>query len=199
MRIVFSFYGCCIVWVAICLLSIQTYPAPLKGQIIVDPDHPGRMVYHDTYVNGRLKPVFFAGPGDPEEMLYYHTDNTIDKLIQKGARCVYVVGYSTDDFNGNPGTGAAFDFTLNKWESWITRLENAGIITFFIFFDDASTWWSDWQNYCDKTIQKLKHHKLLVWCIKEEYAEMASASSRVSSFASRLKGRLSFKTVECME
>lgn len=163
--------------------------APQQGQIVVDPQHPGRMVYHNTYTtDGRLKPVFFAGPGDPEDFFYNNTQANIDLLTSKGARCTYITAYLGDFGGGNPGSGADLDNTLNQWEQYITQLENAGIITVFFFFDDSYAPPSDWQTAVDKIVAKFKHHKLLIWSVAEEYQEALSAS-QVSEVAARIKGQ----------
>lgn len=43
----------------------------LPGQIILDPDHPDRLVYNrDADRDGKLDPFFMCGPGGPEGFLY---------------------------------------------------------------------------------------------------------------------------------
>jgi hypothetical protein len=163
-------------------------PLAPAGTIIVDPDNPARMVYSQTYENGLLKPVCFAGPGDPEDFFYNDTANNLSLLTSRPARCTYITAVLKDFGGGNPGTGAALDAKLDEWEGYITQLENAGIITVFFFFDDSAGLndVSDWQELVDKCVAKFKHHKLLIWSVAEEYAE-ALSSSQVSTVAARIK------------
>jgi len=161
-------------------------PQPMQGQIIVDPEHPGRMVYHEVYQEGRLKPCFFAGPGDPEDFFYNDTTNNLNLLKARGARCTYITAYLDDFGGGSPGSGSTFTNTLNAWENYITELEDAGIITVFFFFDDSVPLPSSWELAVDQIVNKFKHHKLLIWSVAEEYAE-ALTTAQVSAVADRIK------------
>ncbi len=167
-------------------LLVEACPAFPLGQIVADDAHPGRMVYHATFENGREKPVCFAGPGDPEDFFYNDTVNNINLLTSRGARCTYITAVLQDFGGGNPGTGAAIDAKLDEWEGYITQLENAGIITVFFFFDDSQPLTANWQELVDKSVAKFKHHKLLIWSVAEEYGE-ALTQSQVSQVAARIK------------
>lgn len=156
------------------------------GSIIVDPSNPSRMVYHDTYENGRLKPVCFAGPGDPEDFFYNDATNNLNLLTGRGARCTYITAVLHDFGGGNPGTGAVLDAKLDEWEGYITSLENAGMITVFFFFDDSQPLTANWEELVDKCVARFKHHKLLIWSVAEEYQEALSAA-QVSQVAARIK------------
>ena len=158
----------------------------MTGQIIVDPEHPNRMVYNGVYQEDRLKPCFFAGPGDPEDFFYNNTTNNLNLLKARGARCTYITAYLADFGGGSPGSGSTFTNTLNAWESYITELENAGIITVFFFFDDSVPLPSGWETAVDAIVNKFKHHKLLIWSVAEEYAE-ALTTAQVSAVADRIK------------
>jgi len=161
-------------------------PQPMTGQIIVDPEHPNRMVYQEVYQEGRLKPCFFAGPGDPEDFFYNNTTNNLNLLKARGARCTYLTAYLADFGGGSPGSGSTFTNTLDAWESYLTELENAGIITVFFFFDDSVPLPSGWETAVDAIVNKFKHHKLLIWSVAEEYAE-ALTTAQVSAVADRIK------------
>ena len=167
-------------------LLVEACPPFPVGSIMVDPCNPARMVYHATYEYGRVKPACFAGPGDPEDFFYNNTLNNLNLLISRGARCTYVTAVLQDFGGGHPGSGASLDAKLDEWEDYITRLEDAGIITVFIFFDDSQPLTANWQELVDKCAAKFKHHKLLVWCVAEEYSEALSAS-QVSQVAARIK------------
>jgi hypothetical protein len=173
----------------ISLLITLPMAAPMTGQIVQDPDHPNRMIYHNTYLpNGQPKPVFFAGPGDPEDLFYNNSQANVNDLISHGAKCTYITAYLADFGGGNPGSGSTMDATLNQWETWMTQMENAGIIMVFFFFDDSRSLPGDWQTAVDKIVTKFKHHKLLIWSVAEEYAEGLSPS-QVSAVAARIKAQ----------
>ena len=108
-------------------LLTEACPEPAGGYIIVDPTNPARMVYSNTYESGHLKPVCFAGPGDPEDFFYNDTTNNLNLLTSRGARCTYITAVLQDFGGGNPGTGTALDTKLDEWEGYITQLENAEI------------------------------------------------------------------------
>ena len=169
-------------------LLTEACPEFPVGSIMVDPTESSRMVYHATYENGHLKPVCFAGPGDPEDFFYNDTQDNLDLLTSRGARCTYITAVLKDFGGGNPGTGSALDSKLTEWEGYITDLEDAGVITVFFFFDDDQARTSNWQELVDKCVAKFKHHKLLIWSVAEEYAE-AMTSSQVAEVAARIKDK----------
>lgn len=161
-------------------------PRPMTGQIVVDPEHPNRMVYHGVYQEGRLKPCFFAGPGDPEDFFYNDTTNNLSLLKARGARCTYITAFLDDFGGGSPGSGSALAATLDRWDNFITELENAGVITVFLFFDDSEPLPPGWEAAVDAIVNKLEHHKLLIWSVAEEYAE-ALSPAQVSAVADRIR------------
>ncbi|NOZ88062.1 MAG: hypothetical protein GXP49_17740 [Deltaproteobacteria bacterium] len=167
-------------------LSVRASAGYMQGQIRLDPDNPSRMIYHGIKVNGRPKPVVFCGPGDPEDFFYNNTEANLELLISKGARCTYITAYLQDFGGGNPGSGQALDQTLDQWDSLINRLEQAGIITVFFFFDDSQPLPNDWQDSIDRIVNKLEHHKLLIWSVAEEYSEKLS-KAQVAAVAARIR------------
>jgi hypothetical protein len=142
----------------------------LPGQIMVDPDNRMWLVYNrDEDGDGRLDPFFMCGPGDPEGFLYRgkrNPDGTrmgdqkalIDKLIQYGGNCIYLIAVRThggdawksardfpeiypDDkhnpwINQNPANGLS-DVILDQWEAWFALMDRHGIVIYFFFYDDA--------------------------------------------------------------
>jgi len=169
-------------------LLVEACPEFPMGQIMVDENHPNRMVYHAIYENGQEKPVCFAGPGDPEDFFYNNTSGNLSLLTGRGARCTYITAVLQDFGGGNPGTGTALDTKLTEWEGYITQLENAGVITVFFFFDDSQSLTSNWQELVDKCVAKFKHHELLIWSVAEEYGE-ALTTAQVSQVAARIKAQ----------
>jgi len=169
-------------------VSATAEGGPPVGQIVVDPENPCRMVYHETYTAaGKLQPVFFAGPGDPEDFFYSGKQGEIIKRFRKlNARCTYITAVLKDFGGGDPGYGSELDRNLEQWDKWITELEKAGVITVFFFFDDDGAWRKDWKSFIEKIVGRLKSHRLLIWCVAEEYREGRS-KKQISDFAAYLK------------
>jgi len=147
-------------------LLTEACPEYPLGSIIVDPDESSRMVYQATFQNGDLKPVCFAGAGDPEDFFYVDTINNRNLLISRGSDSTYITAELADFGGGSPGTGSTLDNNLDTWETHITALEDAGVITLFVFFDDSHGLTSNWQELVDKCVAKFKHHKLLMWMVQ---------------------------------
>ncbi len=173
--------GCSMYTVVVAALG-----TPTPGQIIEDPEHPARMIYHDTTNSVGPKPVIMCGPGDPEDFFYNNTRADLDLLVGRGARATYITAYLQDFGGGFPGTADALDRTLDDWDAWISELEAAGVITVFFFFDDSQPLPALWQDSVDRIVNRLKHHRLLVWSVAEEYSE-ALSSSDVAAVAARIK------------
>jgi len=146
------------------------------------------MVYHNVYTKeGCLKPVFFAGPGDPENFFYSGKQDEIIKRFRKlNARCTYIIAVLKDFGGGDPGYGSELDRNLEQWDKWITKMEQSGVTTVFFFFDDDGAWRKDWKRFIEKIVGRLKGHRLLIWCIAEEYREGRS-KQQISDFAAYLK------------
>jgi hypothetical protein len=178
-------------------------PDALPGQIITDPENPAWLRY-----NGG-GPVFLAGIGEPENLLYdgkRNPDGSRDgkqlKLIRRilgtGINCVYLIGfvdvrYGGDGTPSKDGTGNPFvnsdiegdidQDIVTQWDHWITTLDESGIATIFIFYDDLIDVLADkrmhWdldangelhpqeKKYIDAVVTLLKPHRRLIWCVNE--------------------------------
>ncbi|MBN2269157.1 MAG: serine hydrolase [Sedimentisphaerales bacterium] len=167
-------------------LLVEACPPFPLGQIVVDPCDPSRMVYRAVYESGENKPVCFAGPGDPEDFFYNNPQDNLDLLIARGARCTYITAVLQDFGGGDPGSGSALDAKLVEWEGYIEQLEQAGVITVFVLFDDSQPLTPNWEELVDKCVAKFQHHKLLIWMVAEEYSE-ALTQAQVSQVAALIK------------
>jgi hypothetical protein len=182
---------------------------PVAGQIIADPKNPAWLIYNrDRDHDGRADPLFLAGPGDPEDFLYRgkrNADGTrdgdqlriIDRLRASGANSIYMQAIRSHGGDGeadhnpfmtaSPDAGIDADI-LAQWDSWLTAMDNNGIVAYFFFYDDAIDvsknlgWPLDAtgnlhpaeKNYIETIVDKLKHHKHLIWNVMEEVQEMGS-------------------------
>lgn len=180
---------------------------PMKGQIIVDPEHPQWLRRHT------VGPFFMCGPGDPEGFLYrgsLNPDGTrngdqmalIKKLAGTGANCIYLMAVRSHGGDGdrthnpfidkNPSKGINTKL-LDQWESWFSEMDKNGIVIFFFLYDDSCRVWKTGDRVGDQErqfirtlVDRFQHHKNLIWCIAEEYQEAFSAK-RVSNIAAEIR------------
>ena len=197
------------------LLRESVIPEAMPGQIIVDPAHPAWLVHNeDKNKDGELDPFFMCGPGDPEDFLYRgvrRSDGTrdgdqdaiIEKMKGTGANCLYMTvvrshggdGDATHNpfIDGDPEKGLDENI-LQQWESWFTRMDENGIVAFFILYDDSARLWDTGDTigpeehaFIDQLVRRFEHHKHWIWCVAEEYGEAFSAT-RASSIAAAIQG-----------
>ncbi len=180
----------------------------LPGQIILDPDHPDRLVYNrDANEDGRLDPFFICGPGGPEGFLYGDIsggdtqDTVLDQMIEYGGNCIYMQGVRSHggdgDENQNPFVNhdpeqGIDESVLQQWEHWFDRMEEHGIVIYFYFYDDSAALGpknkiSDAENeYIQAVVDAFEHHPNLIWVIAEEYSE-ALSKEKVSDIAALIR------------
>lgn len=185
---------------------------PLPGQIIVNPNNPAWLKYHQG------GPFFMCGPGDPEGFLYRGTINPdgtrngdqmllINKLKNTGANCVYLMAVRSHGGDGDQTQNPFIDHdpskginmnVLDQWERWFTEMDKKEIVIYFFFYDDSARIWekSFWDfrdselEYAEKKFivditNCFEHHKNLIWVVAEEYEE-AFSSRHVSNIAAEI-------------
>jgi hypothetical protein len=188
-----AFLACLIVLV----MAPDMVSAPLPGQVMVSPDNPAWFVYNrDDNGDGKLDPYFMCGAGGPEGFLYGDISNgfsqtdVINYLKQHGGNAIYIMavrshggdgGATQNPWIGNNPANGLDQNVLNQWESWFDALEAAGIVIFFLFYDDGVGYIGG-SAFITGIVNKFEHHKNLIWCIAEEYSEGLSAS-QVTSIA----------------
>ncbi len=200
-------FSCSLIFWQMLILSAPAYPAPLPGQIIVDPNNASWL---KTYQGG---PFFMCGPGDPEGFLYRGTRNAdgtrngdqmnlINKLKGTGANSIYLMavrshggdGGSTENpfINSNPSNGISPQI-LDQWETWFSEMDNNGIVIYFFFYDDSAGIWNtgnsvgnNEREFIQTLVNRFEHHKNLIWVVAEEYQEEFS-STRVSNIAAEIR------------
>ncbi|MCD6394035.1 MAG: serine hydrolase [Planctomycetes bacterium] len=182
-------------------------PQVNSGQIIVDPKNPRWLKRQG---NGAL---FMCGPGDPEGFLYrgkLNADGTrngdqmqlIEKLKPTGANCIYLMAVRSHGGDGdkthNPFVGHDPARGLNaklldQWEQWFDAMDEAQIVIYFFIYDDSARIWNtgdvvgaDEKVFLRGLVDRFEHHRNLIWCVAEEYAERLSAR-RVSSIAAVIR------------
>ncbi len=190
----------------------------LPGQVIVDPGNASWLVYNkDTDGNGKLDPFYLGGPGGPEDFLYRGTRNAngtrtgdqqtiIDAIQGTGANCIYLMavrthgGDSKNDKTHNPFVESdpargLDEAILNQWDEWFTLMDRHGIVIYFFFYDDDARVWDTGdtvgvaeRNFLRGLVDKFEHHKHLIWCIAEEYAEAyGKTPNRIKNIAAEIR------------
>lgn len=172
------------------LLGGIQYAAGIKGPLTVNDD--GR---HFIRANSG-EPVYLAGVGGPEGFLY-ETDERkqqiVDALVQSGANTLYMHsirsfegdGYDFEDpfnINNDPTSGIA-PGVFDNWMSFLSQLDEAGVVTWFHILDDTARPWGcevplndDAVAYIDALVNTFKSLDNLVWLAGEEYL-MGSCST----------------------
>jgi len=159
------------------------------------------------------RPFFLCGPGDPEDFLYRgrrREDGTRDgdqlaliaKLKPTGANSIYLEAVRS---HGGDGDRTQNPFTasdpargldpriLDQWEDWFTAMDGAGILIYFIVYDDGARVFDTGDEvgaaegeFLDELVRRFRRHRLLIWCVAEEYQE-ALTPLRVSRIARRIR------------
>lgn len=144
---------------------------------------------------------FLCGPGDPEGFLYRGTLNPdgtragdqmelISKLAGTGANCIYLMAVRSHGGDGDATHNPFIDHdpakgvnarVLDQWERWFAEMDRQGIIIYFFIYDDDARVWNTGdevagpeREFVRTLVNRFKHHKHLVWCVAEEYAEKLS-------------------------
>jgi hypothetical protein len=196
---------------AILIEAVVSSPGPLPGQIVVDQTHPAWFEYHyggPFYMCGPGDPegFLYRGTRNPDGTRDGDQMDLVDKLAGTGANCIYLMAARSHGGDGGPTENPFIDSDpanpldddiLAQWETWFTAMEDNGIVTFFFFYDDAGCinhpLWDTGdelgtaeQNFLDTIVNRFKHHKLLIWCVKEEYSESLS-QTRAERIAERIR------------
>ncbi len=196
---------------ALRLLMESATDAPMIGQVTVHPDNPRHLVR--LTADGQGAPLFLCGPGDPEDFLYRgerqpdgkrqgDQDAILDRMKGTGANCLYVQAIRSHGGDGdkthnpfidsNPEKGLDEDI-LNQWDGWLTRMDEEGIIVLFFIYDDSARLWNTGdqvsppeETFIETLVDRLEHHRNLIWCIAEEYEE-ALSPKRVQRLAALIR------------
>jgi len=182
-------------------------PGPRPGQIIVDPDD-ARWLRRSG--GGSF---FMCGPGDPEGFLYRgaeRPDGTragdqeqlIRRLDGTGANCIYMIAVRSHGGDGGPTEDpfiqhdpalGADPKVLDQWDRWLGTMDRAGIVAFFILYDDSASVWDTGDEVAAperelirRIVGRLKEHTHLIWCVAEEYGE-ALSPERVRRIAAEIR------------
>jgi hypothetical protein len=172
-------------------------PLP-SGPRRIEVREPYRTILH--YDDG--EPVYLCGAGGPEEFFYLGeraTDGTrvggeqlalIDRLVQSGANAFYVGMVRSHGGDGeadhNPFLEARPGAELNEamlaqWDSWLSQLDQQGIVTMLFVYDDGSRPWNtgdevsaEERRFVTELVNRFEHLGLVIWTVAELYSETYS-------------------------
>jgi hypothetical protein len=186
------------------LLAASSFSTSWAGPITVDPANR-RWLFKDG------EAYFWCGPGDPENFFHRGTLNAngtrngdqsqiISKLATTDANSLWMAAVRSHGGDGGPTENPFVNHdpnqgvnnaVLDQWNGWIDALDNAGIMTFFVFYDDGSLVWNTGSvvstaeaNFIRAVVDRLENHDHLVWCVAEEYEE--ALSSRATALAQKI-------------
>lgn len=205
---------------ALLILIIISFSTPfsvyavLPNQIIIDPGNPLYMVYNrDADGNGKPDPFYGAGPGDPENFLYRSDWQTIlNSTKNGGANTMYVIAVNKFSNAGDCKIGGDIPYCnpfvsdsnptvdankLNQIYTRVKALNDAGIVTWFFFYDDSICVFAPCTNaavpaaesaFINAVVNKLESIPRLIWVVAEEYREaFGPGSQRVLNIAAAIK------------
>lgn len=174
----------------------------MQGQLVPDPDNPRWLVTYDR--KGNHEPFMVVGPADPEAFFYLrdekHPEKLIQRLIDHGGNSIYVILDRTGDgpsheqpYKGGEADNGIDEKILHEWYTWLKKADDAGIVTFFFFYDDDVNPWGrsstvspEERRLMKSVVDKLSPIKHLVWYFAEEYEE-AFNSDRAQAWAKTLR------------
>ena len=197
---------------AVCRLSVivaallLTGAEAIAGPVSVDPLDPAWLVKDGA-------PFFFCGAGDPEDFFHRGTlqadgtrvgdqDQIIQKISGTGANTIWVTavrshggdGWPRENpfVDGDPALGLA-PAVIDQWDAWIGALDAAGVVSFFVFYDDGTRVWDTGSTvgaaestFVTTLVDRFENYDNLIWCVCEEYQE-AFNQARVSALAALIK------------
>lgn len=181
---------------------------PLDGQLLLDPEHPGKLVYNrDSNGDGRLDPAFLCGPGGPEGFFFGdisggdNQDSVIAKIARNGGNAIYLIAVRSHGGDGKPDHNPFVDHdpgkgvdpaVLRTWKGWLARLGEHGVVALFFLYDDEACVWpgdevgAEERAFIHALVDELADLPNLVWIIGEEYSE-ALSPRKVSQIAEILR------------
>ncbi len=193
------------VFSSILALAAANLLVPVPGAASPLTSSPGNQAW--LFQGGT--PFFLCGPGDPEDFLYrgaLNSDGTrsgdqdaiIAKLAGTGANSLWMAavrshggdgGAAENPFVNHDPSQALNAAVLDQWDGWLEALDAAGIVTFFVFYDDGSSLWNTGssvgaseESFFTQIVNRFEDYDSIIWCIAEEYSE-ALHPSRVSALA----------------
>lgn len=143
------------------------------------------------------EPYFMAGSGGPEGFLYYsdaRRQEIVDQLIDNDVRAVYIHavrsngGDGSNDqnpfFGNNPNNGVD-PAVLDEWDSYLSQLDDAGIVTWFHLYDDGARPYGACnpdlpaaeREFVQTIVERFRDYQHLVWLPTEEHIIKACSNN----------------------
>ena len=168
-------------------------PASGVGPITVDDSG------HWFEYAGNGEPYFMAGSGGPEGFLYYsdsRKQQIVDQLIDNDVRAIYIHavrsnggdgGNDQNPFLGNDPSNGVDPAVLDEWDSYLSQLDDAGIVTWFHLYDDGARPFGACnpdlpgaeQEFVKTIVERFRDYRHLVWLPTEEHVIKACSNNSV--------------------
>jgi hypothetical protein len=193
-------------WTAV-FAPVSESTAPPTDTIVTDSSNPRWLFRADG------SPLFICGPGDPEGFFFRGSllpdgtragdqDALIEKMAGTGANCLYLMAVRSHGGDGdatqnpfvdNVPSAGLNDAVLDQWETWLSAMDDAGIVAYLFLYDDSTIVWNTGdavgaaeEAFVRALVDRFEHHANLVWCVAEEYSEALSVA-RASALADILR------------
>ncbi|MEM7323807.1 MAG: DUF4832 domain-containing protein [Actinomycetota bacterium] len=168
---------------ALGLQQVAADPSSGVGKLTVDDSG------HWFAYEGNGEPYFMAGSGGPEGFLYYsdsRKQSIVDQLIRNDVRAIYIHaarsnggdgGGDENPFIGNNPDNGVDPAVLDEWDTYLSQLDEAGIVTWFHLYDDGARPFgacnpnlpSDEKQFIKTVVERFRHYQHLVWLPTEEH------------------------------
>lgn len=148
---------------------------------------------------GNGEPYFMAGSGGPEGFLYFSDTRKqaiVDQLINNDVRAIYIhaVRSNGGDGNGNENpfnnssdpTSGVDPAVLDEWDTYLSQLDDAGIVTWFHLYDDGARPFGACnpdlpdaeQDFVQTIVERFRDYDHLVWLPTEEHQIKACSDNQ---------------------
>lgn len=187
------------------ILSIATVGLIAEGQLAsADPGSgEGPITVGDSghwfEYSGNGEPYFMAGSGGPEGFLYYsdaRRQEIVDQLIDNDVRAVYIHavrsnggdgGGDENPFIGNNPANGVDPAVLDEWDSYLSQLDDAGIVTWFHLYDDGARPFGACnanlpaaeKEFVQTIVERFRDYQHLVWLPTEEHIIKACSDNSI--------------------
>ena len=172
---------------------VEADPASGVGPITVDDSG------HWFEYAGNGEAYFMAGAGGPEGFLYYsdaRKQAIVDQLIDNDVRAVYIHavrsnggdgGGDENPFVGNNPANGVDPQVLDDWDTYLSQLDAAGIVTWFHLYDDGARPFGACnpdlpaaeQQFVKTVVERFRNYQHLVWLPTEEHVIKACSNNSI--------------------
>lgn len=176
-----------------------------SGAIVPDPDYPAWLKRErggPFFMSGPGDPEGFLYRGEqkPDGTRDGDQMELIQKMAGTGANCIYLMAVRSHGGDGdrthnpfidNDPAKPLNDRVLDQWETWFSAMDRHGIVIYFFIYDDSAypfgrrppadgAMEQPEKDFIDGIVKRFQHHRHLIWCVAEEYAEKLSRQHAIA-------------------